>query len=161
MAIPKVLVLKPLPEEAKRIIRERCELIEPKGAPFSREQLLIEIADAEGLLTNDARIDSELLNAAKKLRVVSNQSVGYDNFDLEAMKERGVIGTHTPYVLDDTVADLVLALMLAAARRVPELDAQVKQGRWGSPAAEEKPITGWTCTMRRSESSAWAELEKP
>ncbi|OXS59277.1 bifunctional glyoxylate/hydroxypyruvate reductase B [Cohnella sp. CIP 111063] len=133
MAMPKALVLKPLPEEAKRTIRERCELIEPKEMPLSREQLLIEIADVEGLLTNDVRIDSELLNAAKKLRVVSNQSVGYDNFDVAAMKECGVIGTHTPYVLDDTVADLVFALMLAAARRVPELDAQVKQGRWGEP----------------------------
>jgi gluconate 2-dehydrogenase len=49
------------------------------------------------------------------------------------MSERGVIGTHTPFVLDDTVADLVFALMLAAARRVPELDAQVKQGKWGEP----------------------------
>ncbi|QTH41017.1 D-glycerate dehydrogenase [Cohnella sp. LGH] len=133
MAMPKALVLKSLPEEAKRMIRERCELIEPHGLPLSRERLLEEIADVEGLLTNDVLIDSELLNAAKNLRVVSNQSVGYENYDLKAMTARGVIGTHTPYVLDDTVADLVFALMLAAARRVPELDAQVKQGRWGEP----------------------------
>jgi len=132
MAKPKVLVLKPLPEEAKRIVRESCEMIEPQET-LSRERLLEEIADVEGLLTNDVRIDEELLSAAKKLKVVSNQSVGYDNFDLAAMRARGVIGTHTPYVLDDTVADLVFALILSAARRVPELDAQVKQGRWGEP----------------------------
>jgi len=133
MAMPKVLVLKPLPEEAKRIVRERCEMFEPQTFSPSREQALEWIADAEGLLTNDVRIDAELLNAATKLKVVSNQSVGYDNFDLAAMKERGIVGTHTPYVLDDTVADLAFALMLSAARRVPELDAQVKQGKWGQP----------------------------
>jgi len=133
MAKPKVLVLKPLPEEAKRIVRERCEMIEPETFPLGREQALESIADVEGLLTNDVRIDTELLNAAKKLKVVSNQSVGYDNFDLAAMKERGIVGTHTPYVLDETVADLVFALILASARRVPELDAQVKQGKWGEP----------------------------
>jgi gluconate 2-dehydrogenase len=61
---------------------------------------------------------------------VSNVSVGYNNFDLAAMRKRGIIGTHTPYVLDDTVADLTIALMLSAARRIPELDRKVKEGRW-------------------------------
>ncbi|QJD85716.1 2-hydroxyacid dehydrogenase [Cohnella herbarum] len=133
MAKPKVLVLKPLPEEAKTIIRERCTMIEPEESHISRERLAELISDVDGLLTNDIRIDSELLDEAKQLKIVSNQSVGYNNFDLAAMKARGVIGTHTPYVLDGTVADLVFALILAAARRVPELDSLVKQGKWGEP----------------------------
>jgi gluconate 2-dehydrogenase len=133
MAKPKVLVLKQLPEEAKAIIREHCEMIEPQENLISRERLAELITDVEGLLTNDVRIDSELLDDAKQLKIVSNQSVGYNNFDIAAMRAHGVIGTHTPYVLDDTVADLVFALILAAARRVPELDSLVKQGKWGKP----------------------------
>ena len=62
--------------------------------------------------------------------MVSNVSVGYNNFDIEAMKKRGVLGTNTPSVLDETVADLVMGLMLAAARRIPELDRYVKEGKW-------------------------------
>src|SRR5690625_4691216 len=53
------------------------------------------------------------------------------------MKERNVIGTHTPYVLDDTVADLAFALMLATARRISELDRYVKEGRWKPEVDEE------------------------
>ncbi|HEY0828613.1 MAG TPA: D-glycerate dehydrogenase, partial [Bacilli bacterium] len=63
-------------------------------------------------------------------KVVSNITVGYNNFDLEAMKARGVMGTNTPHVLDETVADLVFGLMLSAARRLPELDRLVTAGGW-------------------------------
>ncbi|WP_256759590.1 D-glycerate dehydrogenase [Cohnella sp. WQ 127256] len=130
---PKVLVLKQLPEEAKQLIREHCQMIEPQENLISRERLTALISDVDGILTNDVRIDSELLDEAKQLKIVSNQSVGYNNFDTAAMSARGVIGTHTPFVLDNTVADLVFALILAAARRVPELDSLVKQGKWGEP----------------------------
>ena len=76
--------------------------------------------DAEGLLTSGTAIDSDLLDHAPKLKVVSNNSVGYDNFNIEEMKRRGVVGTHTPYTLDDTVADLAFSLILSSARRVAE-----------------------------------------
>ena len=130
-AKPKVVASKPLPQQAIDLLREHCDLYVYDGdSPMPRERLLEELADAEGLITSGDRIDDELLGRAPKLRAVSTVSVGYDHFDLSAMRNRGVVGTHTPYVLDDTVADLVLALMLAAARRVPELDAYVKSGQW-------------------------------
>ena len=88
------------------------------------------MGDSEGLLINRELIDQELLNSAPKLRVVSNISVGYNNFDLDVMKARGIVGTNTPSVLDDTVADLVLGLILTTARRISELDQYVKAGQW-------------------------------
>lgn len=95
-----------------------------------REFLLEEMAKADALITGGLRIDETLLSQAKALRVVSTTSVGYDHFDIAAMRRHGVVGTHTPGVLDDTVADLAMALVLATARRIVELDGWVRQGRW-------------------------------
>ena len=69
-----------------------------RNKPITREDLLEEITEIEGLYTSGGKIDSELLDHAPNLKVVSNVSVGYNNFDLEAMKKRNVIGTNTPYV---------------------------------------------------------------
>ncbi|MCI3921283.1 D-glycerate dehydrogenase [Paenibacillus sp. TRM 82003] len=128
---PKVFIARPIPAEAEAYIAARCDVSKPKeGERLGREAFFEAIRDAEGLLTAGTRIDAELLGQAPKLRVVSNISVGYNNYDLTAMKARGVIGTHTPGVLDDTVADLIVGLMLSAARRIPELDRIVRQGLW-------------------------------
>lgn len=128
---PKVFIARSLPPEAEAHIAAHCEIAKPKeGERLGRESFFEAIRDAEGLLTSGTPIDEELLRHAPKLRVVSNMSVGYNNFDLEAMKARGIVGTHTPGVLDDTVADLILGLMLSAARRIPELDQIVRSGLW-------------------------------
>jgi gluconate 2-dehydrogenase len=128
---PHVYIARPIPPEAEAYIAGHCTYRKwEEEEPIPRDRLLQELADAEGLLLSGGRIDAELLDHAPRLKVVSNISVGYNNMDLAAMKARGVIGTNTPNVLDDTVADLVLGLMLAAARRIPELDRYVREGRW-------------------------------
>ncbi len=128
---PKVFIARPVPKEIEDYIAEHCEVETWSGTEtIPRSELLKAVQSVEGLLITGGRIDEELLGHAPHLKIVSNISVGYNNFDLEAMKRRGVIGTHTPYVLDDSVADLVLGLMLACARRIPELDQYVKQGHW-------------------------------
>ncbi|MEK8128523.1 D-glycerate dehydrogenase [Paenibacillus filicis] len=140
MSKPTIYISKPIPAEVLSYLQEHaiCKMWDGQGTA-SREQLLSELEGADGLLTPGSQIDRELLDRAPKLRAVSSISVGYNHFDLEAMGERRVVGTHTPYVLDDTVADLVLALMLSAARRIPELDAYVKRGEWqrGKKQAED------------------------
>lgn len=90
------------------------------------EVLLEEAKQAEGLLVANAKISAAFLKQAPHLKVISNTAVGYESFDLEAMKEYKVISTHTPYVLDETVADLVFSLVLSTARRVPQLNNFVK-----------------------------------
>ncbi|MDQ0199369.1 2-hydroxyacid dehydrogenase [Neobacillus ginsengisoli] len=128
---PKVFIALPIPPQAEAFIAEYCEYRKwDFKEPIPRETLLKEIVDMDGLLMVGGDIDQELLNCAPKLKVVSNISVGYNNFDLEAMKKRSMLGTNTPSVLDETVADLVLALVLASARRIPELDRYVKDGKW-------------------------------
>jgi glyoxylate/hydroxypyruvate/2-ketogluconate reductase len=137
MTKPKVYVLNSIPREAEEYISQYCDVEKwDSSDPIPREELLQKISDAEGLLLVGTKIDDELLEHAPKLRVVSNISVGYNNFDLEAMKNRGVIGTNTPYVLDDTVADLIFGLILSSARRICELDSYVKGGKWNKDDKE-------------------------
>ncbi|WP_410985208.1 2-hydroxyacid dehydrogenase [Bacillus cereus] len=135
---PKVYIADRVPKFVETYISEHCEYEKwDSSEKIPREVLLEKVQDKQGLLNFGAKIDEELLQAAPHLKVVSNISVGYDNFDLEAMKRKNVIGTNTPYVLDDTVADLVFALMLSAGRRVCELDSYVKQGKWDDEIKKE------------------------
>jgi glyoxylate reductase len=83
-------------------------------------------------------VDGALLDVVgDSLKVVSNFGVGYDNIDVDALRARGVRATNTPDVLTNATAELAVALMLAAARRMSEGDAIVRRGRWHGWGAEE------------------------
>ncbi|GIN63355.1 putative 2-ketogluconate reductase [Robertmurraya siralis] len=128
---PKVYIAKPIPKEVEELIANYCDYkIWNHEEPIPKEVLLKEVEDVEGLMTPKGIITEEFLAYAPRLKVVSNVAVGYDAFDIEAMKARNVIGTHTPYVLDETVADLAFGLILTSARRLAELDQFVKSGKW-------------------------------
>jgi len=128
---PKVFISKPIPLEVENYIAQYCEYkIWNEKKPIPIDVLLNEVAEVEGLMTPKGIITREFLDKAPNLKIVSNMAVGYDAFDLEAMRERKVIGTHTPYVLDETVADLVFGLILSTARRLIEANNLVKSGKW-------------------------------
>lgn len=128
---PKVFIAKPIPQEVEEFIAKHCDYkIWREVEPIPEDILLKEIADVEGLMTPKGIITEDLLSHAPHLKVVSNIAVGYDGFDIEAMKKRNVIGTHTPYVLDEAVADLVFGLILSTSRRIVEFDRYVKDGEW-------------------------------
>jgi len=126
-----------LPEPAVELLREAGEVRgDERKTAIPRDDLLKLVAGADAVLTLlGDRVDAELLDAAgPQLRCVANVAVGYDNVDLAAAAERGVVVTNTPGVLDDATADLTLALILAATRRVVEGDRLVRSGRawsWG------------------------------
>jgi len=127
-----VFIDRRLPLHVLNFVSEHCHIktYEP-DEKRTRQALLNHIKGCDGLfISSNEKIDDELLSCAPELTVVSTMSVGYNHFDLIAMEKHGVIGTHTPYVLDDTVADLVFALMLDVARRVSELDAYIKSRQW-------------------------------
>ncbi|GIP35235.1 D-glycerate dehydrogenase [Paenibacillus sp. J2TS4] len=138
---PRVFIAKPIPEEILDFIGQHCAIDLWKSDDPVPEQVLREkLLEAEGLLISGLRVDEQLLNQAPKLRVVSSMSVGYNHLDIAALKKRGIIATHTPGVLDDTVADLIFALILAAARRISELDHYVRAGNW--KAGRQDPLFG-------------------
>ncbi|WP_146551958.1 D-glycerate dehydrogenase [Rummeliibacillus sp. SL167] len=125
---PKLLIIRDI---KKDIINKLAEHFEIDYQPScSRKQLLMSLQEAYALLNYGIKIDEELIQHAPNLKLVSNISVGYDNFDTDVMKKAGIIGTHTPYILNDSVVDLTFGLMLSAARRISELDAKIKKGLW-------------------------------
>jgi lactate dehydrogenase-like 2-hydroxyacid dehydrogenase len=76
------------------------------------------------------RVDAELIEAASRLRAISNYAVGVDNVDVEAAEARGIPVGNTPGVLTDSTADLAVALMLGIARRLAEGESFVRAGEW-------------------------------
>ncbi len=130
---PRVFVARRLPEEGLDLVRSACELDLWDGdLPPPRDELLRRVAGVDGALTLlTDKVDDEFLDAAgPQLRVVSNYAVGFDNVDVAACARRGVRVGNTPGVLTETTADLSWALLMAAARRLPEGDRFVRDGKW-------------------------------
>jgi len=101
--------------------------------PPTPEELRQRAAGCTGLLTMlTDRVDAQLLAACPQVRAVANMAVGYDNIDVAAATAHGVAVTNTPGVLTETTADLAFALLLAAARRLPEGEQAVREGAWGA-----------------------------
>ena len=99
--------------------------------PPDRAELVARARDADGLLSQlTERVDGELLDLCPRLVAVANYAVGYDNIDIDAATARGVPVGNTPDVLTDATADLTWALMLAAARRLPEAEGAERTGAW-------------------------------
>src|SRR5438067_711820 len=137
----KVVVGARLPGRIGEILAGH-EIVAPGAgaAELTRAQLIEALRDAEGWLTLlTTRVDAALLDGAPRLRVVANNAVGYDNIDVAAAARRGIVVTNTPDVLTDATADLTMTLMLAAARRVPEGEAMLRQGRWRGWEPEQLP----------------------
>jgi glyoxylate reductase len=131
-----VFLTRRIPDEGIELLRQRYDLaIHEKDRPISKSELVEAVRDADGLLCllTDP-VDTEVIAAAPKLKVISNYAVGYNNIDVEAAKARGIAVTNTPGVLTDATADIAFALMLACARRIAESD------RW--MRAHEFP--GWS-----------------
>ncbi|MGG4443142.1 2-hydroxyacid dehydrogenase [Brevibacillus fortis] len=104
-----------------------------KNAPIPRELLLEKIEHVDAVLTMlTERVDEEFLASTKRLRIVANMAVGYDNIDLEACRRHEVIVTNTPDVLTESTADLAFALLMATGRRLTEANRYLLQGEWTS-----------------------------
>jgi len=119
-----------------------------KDRPATRAELLDHLGEADALLCMlTERIDAEALAAAPRLRVVANLAVGYDNVDVAAATQAGVVVTNTPDVLTEATADLTWTLILAAARRAGEAERTVREGRWrgwGPSQLLGQPVWGRT-----------------
>jgi glyoxylate reductase len=128
----KAFVARRLPGDAVgRLAAEHDVELWGDRLPPPADELGAWAAWGDGLLTllTDA-VTAEVLEGAPRLRAISNYAVGVDNIDLEAASAHGIPVGHTPDVLTETTADLALALMLGAARRLVEGDALVRRGEW-------------------------------
>lgn len=129
-----MVVARRLPVAGLELLAEHLE-VDAGEAAFERAELLRRVPGAAAIVADPTvPVNAELLDAAgPALKVVANFAVGHDNIDLDACRQRGVVATNTPDVLTNATAELTLALMLAAARRVGEAERLLRRGDW----------TGW------------------
>lgn len=128
---PSVILYKILPDDLLARLEQHFTVTQfNRLTAENRPAFLQALEHAEGLIGSGGQIDKAVLDLAPKLRAVSTISVGYDNFDVNAMTERGIVMMHTPTVLTETVADTVMALILSTARRVVEVANWAKSGQW-------------------------------
>jgi glyoxylate reductase len=130
--VSRCFVTRTLPGSALDRLRAAHDVdVWPGALPPTPEELRDHASGSGALLTMlTDRVDAELLDAAPDLRVIANYAVGSDNIDLRAAQQRGVVVGVTPGVLTDATADLAFALLLAAARRLPQAAQDVRSGEW-------------------------------
>jgi D-3-phosphoglycerate dehydrogenase len=141
----KILVADSVSEKAVDIFREQegwdvVFLPKKEGANVAEE-----IVDADALVVRSAtKANAALLAKAERLRVIGRAGSGVDNVDLEAATQKGVVVMNTPGGNAVSVAEHTLALLLSLARRVPQADASMKQGRWDKKKLEGLELRGKT-----------------
>lgn len=129
---PKVYVTREMPESGLRAIKAQFDTeVWQDYTPPPRNVIVQKAArvDALATLLSD-KIDAEVFDAAPGLKIVAQLAVGFDNIDVKEATRRGIYVTNTPGVLTETTADFAWALLMAAARRVPEADRYVRTGKW-------------------------------
>jgi glyoxylate reductase len=133
LARPKVYVTRQLFKEAIDLLEKHAdvEVFEGDDNPIPRELLLKKVKDVDGLLSLlTEKIDKEVFDEAKKLKVVSNYAVGFNNIDVNEATKRGIYVTNTPGILTETTADCAFALLMASARRIVEADKNIRAREW-------------------------------
>ena len=131
--MPTILIPQFVHEPGPAIAREAGDVIYwNEDRPPPRAELIAAITTADGMICqSNCRVDAELLDHARVLRVIANVAAGYDNIDLAAATERGIAVCNTPVsALHESTADLAFSLLLSVARRVGEAERYIRAGKW-------------------------------
>ena len=129
---PALLITRHVFREAAELLTRHCQVdYHDSEQGLSPEELQTRVAAAKGMVCQLTDcISAAVIAAAPELSVIANVAVGYDNIDLAAATERGILVTNTPGVLTETTADFTWALVMASARRVVEADRFLREGHW-------------------------------
>jgi glyoxylate reductase len=132
--LKNVLLTRRIPSSVLTKLESQCQVDLYPGGAIPHRELVLRIAGKQALLCLlTDRVDAEVMDASPSLAIIANIAVGYDNIDLAAAKQRGIVVTNTPDVLTEATAEFTWALILGIARRVAEGDRVVRSGAW----------TGW------------------
>lgn len=128
----KVVVAREVFDETIDYLEKHFSVVSnQKDKIFSRDELVALLQDADGVQTTSSdRVDGELLDRCPTVKAVCNTAVGYNNIDVDACTQRGVMVTNTPGVLNDSVADYAVGLMIATCRRMGEGERYLRAGEW-------------------------------
>lgn len=131
----KIIVTQKLPYPVEDAFKNYNLFYNSKDEQLSRSNLLKEIEDADGVISMlSDKIDKEVIDAGKQLKIIVNYAVGYNNIDTQYAKSKGIIVCNTPHILTETTAELAFALMISVARRIVEAEKFTREGKF----------VGWT-----------------
>ncbi|HOJ23008.1 MAG TPA: D-glycerate dehydrogenase [Armatimonadota bacterium] len=128
----KVWVTRQIPQQGIDMLREVADVeVWEDELPPPRDLILDKIGELDGILALlTDKMDAEVMDRGKKLKVIANYAVGFDNVDVAAATERGILVTNTPGVLTETTADLAFTLLMATARNIVVADKFTRDGKW-------------------------------
>ncbi|HPO26558.1 MAG TPA: D-glycerate dehydrogenase, partial [Petrotogaceae bacterium] len=129
---PKVYITRNIPEKGIETLKSLYDVkVWPDELAIAKDILKEELRDCQGVITMlSDKIDSQVIDSAPNLKVISNYAVGYDNIDIKYAASKGIKIGNTPGVLTETTADLAFTLLMAVSRRITEAAEYVKQGNW-------------------------------
>jgi hypothetical protein len=142
-ATMRIVVAETIAEEGIELLREHGEV--DVAAGLDRSELLERLAGAHALVVRSATaVDAEVFAAAPDLKVVGRAGIGVDNIDLDAATRAGVVVVNAPQANAVSAAEHTLALLLSQARRIPEADRALRDGRWERERFEGVELYGKT-----------------
>lgn len=131
---PKILITGPIYNSGLNILKNSVDIEGDLNKPMRRDEVLDMLGDKDGLIiTSPLKVDAELIGVARRLKVLSTNSVGYDHIDIVEATRHGIYVCNTPGVLTDCVTETTWALILAVAKRLVESDRFVRSGQWNKP----------------------------
>lgn len=136
---PRVLLTRRIPSAVMVRLEAVCDVdLHDDDAPMSHGELVARVAGAQGLIPMVTdQVDRAVVQAGEDLRVIANVGVGYNNIDLSAARDRGIVVTNTPDVLTAATADLTWALILSVTRRLGEGERLVRSAGWSGWAFDQ------------------------
>src|SRR5699024_10006577 len=129
----KVLITRRPPKHVLKMLEDKFDVTvwDSEEEQIPEKFLLENIKNKDGILCLlTENINEDVINNNKRLKVISNLAVGYNNIDITAANKRDIMVTNTPGILTETTADLTFGLMLATSRRLIEASEVVRQGKW-------------------------------
>ena len=132
----KILVTYNIPREPFQNLPQDWEITFPQGEAMNKDEIIRLLPEYDIMLAIfHAAIDREMIDAGRKLKLISNYGVGYNNIDIKYAREKGIAVTNTPQAVNNPTAELTMALLLSAARRVAECNLRVRteqEKMWGT-----------------------------
>lgn len=126
----KVLVAEPISDEAVELMKKEGIEVDIR-TDLSKKELISAIKDYEGLIVrSQIKVDKEILEAAENLKIIGRAGVGVDNIDVETATQKGIVVVNAPGGNTISTAEHAIALMFAAARKIPQADRSLKEGKW-------------------------------
>ncbi len=129
---PKILIVYPIPQVVIETLQKQAELIYPKaGRPFTKDEIIEKIPDCQGLLSIfNQEVNGEILKAAKKLRIIANYGVGYNNINTRIAIRKNIVVCNTPDPVTEPTAVLTMSLILSLLRKTSQFERALRSGNY-------------------------------